>query len=146
MFELVTDIAVLVKRETDGDMASAKAMINLKASHPDLNVNDLIPSVLDQFSNGNFCDVDGGPTVGVESKSTGEIVRMCREVLSAVKMASLAHTHPDRVCYRCKIKRNPNGVVSGALHASMSIDDMTRRIADGKVSLDPDTNEVRIDD
>lgn len=156
MFRAVADIDDLVSRQETLDREDKLGPLSaLKASHPDVDIDDIIPSALERFSGGIMCDICDCPTVGVESKSKGEIIRVCRDILSAIKMASLIHRDFE-ICIRCKIIKNPNGVVAGALHMTMDIEDseddgviktgMRTRIAAGKVFLDSDTNEVRIDD
>ena len=103
------------------------------------------------------------PLVSVESKAEGDLIRICRHCIDAIKGASLVHKNPAVICYRCKVKRNPDGIVAGAIHVGMNIEDSTyighpdhvdgsvrpgmkSIIASGKVFLDSDTNEVRIDD
>ena len=103
------------------------------------------------------------PLVSVESKAEGELVRICRHCINAIKGASLIHRNPTVICYRCKVRRNADGIVAGAIHVGMNIEDSTYNghpdhedgstrpgmksiIASGKVYLDSETNEVRIDD
>ena len=103
------------------------------------------------------------PLVSVESKAEGDLIRICRHCIDAIKGASLVHRNPATICHNCIIKRNPDGIVAGAIHIEMEIEDSTyighpdhadgttrpgmkSIIAAGKVFLDADTNVVRIDD
>lgn len=155
-FELVSDIAVLIDRQNAIDKGRSDELAACKESHPEIDCDDFIPTVMDGQSHGIKCDNCGCPTVGVESISQGDIVRLCREILSAMKKVSLVHRRIDKICCHERMKLNPNGVVSGVLHflvdADDSVDDegathlgLNSLIALGRVSLDSDTDLVKID-
>ena len=146
METLVTDIQTLIDREAAINKSWSDPLDALKLSHDGTDVDDMIPSVLDRFSHGQMCSICHCPSVGVESKSLGDTVRLCRDVLSAIKLDSLRHRNTTEVCLRCKIVRNPNGVVAGAVHIGMDIVTLTEIIAAGKVFLDSETDIVRIED
>ena len=160
MFEVVADIAVLVARQDAIDKVWADKLDGFSTSHPETDITDIIPSVLDRFSHGEKCVTCGCPAISVESISQRDTVRICRDVLDAMKQASLIHRVSTEICYRCKIKRSASGIVAGAIHLTMGIEDRTvtedgvttvilgmkSRIALGKVYHDADTGEVRIDD
>ena len=156
-FEQVTDINLLLDRQSAINQQWLDALDDTKRSHPDVDLDDANPSVVDYLSHGHMCTSCHCPTVGVESKSQGDIIRLCRDLLSAVKLQSLIHRNANEICYFCKIKRNSNGVVTGAIHVTMNINDWTgddgvvrpgleSLITLNKVFFDLSTNEVRIDD
>ena len=108
-------------------------------------------------SMGIMCSECNCPTVVVECISTGDDVRICRDFLSAIKLDSVSHRGRDHsICLRCKIKYNPNGVVAGAIHMEVVVEDWTddegivrlgfrSRLALGKVKLDAETGEIEIE-
>ena len=155
MFEIVADISTLITRQETADQECLNSLDAHKVSHPDVDMDDLIPSAVDRYSGGIKCEC-GCPTVGVESKSEGQLVRMCRNGLNVIKSASLVHKNPNEICYSCKFKYNPNGVVAGAVHVTHSIEDrmsagilvkgMKSLIAAGLVEMDDADATVIIHD
>lgn len=149
-FETVTDIATLVSRQQAIDKKCVDKRESCQVSHAALTFDDLIPSVIDRFAHGEKCATCGCATVGVESHTEGDIIRVCRDVVDAIKEASLVHDNPSTICYRCKIKRNPNGIIAGHVCFSLNIeDDMTNgilrtgfrtRVAAGLIEMDADTD------
>jgi Zn-finger protein len=149
----VSDIAVLLDRQAAIDKGWVDALAAVKDSHPSIDFDDIIPSVSDRFSHGLKCEECHCPTVGVESISAGDIIRCCRDAISAIKQVSLVHRNPAVICIHCKIKSNTNGIVAGAIHITMDIEDsvdedgvthlgLKSKIAAGRVSLDTETDEV----
>jgi len=141
----VNDIIILKERQAGINLTWEKELSDLENIHPDVDIKDIIPTVLTRFIE-DRCIIDDSPMVGVESISLGKIIPLCRNILSAIKQKSLTHLNPDIICYRCKIIRNANGVVAGALHYELRESNMLDFIIAGKVSLDSDSNTVIIDD
>jgi len=156
MFEPVTDIATLITRQSNIDKVCSDKLAAHKATHASMDEGDLIPSIVNRFSGGVNCVDCGCPTVEVESKSAGALTRTCREGINLMKWASLCHKNAFEICYLCKVKTNPNGMVAGAIHLTMLIEDQVQGgvrqkgfksiIADGLVELDTDTDTVMIHD
>ena len=54
-FERVTDIATLTSRQYAIDAAWVADLDAARAEHPDLNVDDILPSIIDPRSRGERC-------------------------------------------------------------------------------------------
>ncbi len=152
----VADIAELVARQQARNQKLLDDLQSCCECHPDVDPDDIIPSVLSRFAHGEKCPECHCSMVTVESKSEGDRVQVCRDVIGAIKMASLIVDRPGELWLASKYKYNPNGMVSGAIHQTIQIDDydvtpregpvvrvqgLRSRITAGKVSIG-DAGEV----
>lgn len=164
-YEQVTDISTLQSRQDSIDGGWIESYNSVKSRHTSIDIDSILPSVIDRKSRGEVCGCDNcdSPLVSVESAATGDIVRVCRHCVNAIKLVSLIHKDRNIICIECRVKFNLDGMVAGAVHIGLAIEDgvfkdhpnqadgtvkpgLKSLITDGKVYLDPDTNSVRVDD
>ena len=163
-FQQVEDIQELINRQNAIDQTRLSELDHAKEEHPEINFDDLIPSIIDRKSRGEKCSSGcNSPLVSVESIAEGDLIRICRHCINAIKLASLVHKNPNTICYQCVLKYTPDGIVSGAIHLEIEKEDstyqghpdhedgttrpgLTTMISRGKVTHDPETDEVKITD
>lgn len=100
-------------------------------------------------SEGIVCETCSGPTVVAECKSC-DGRRICRAIIDAVKLASIAQQHELRlsrgdICYNCKLLFNGLNRIAGAVHMDHEINDQAR--GDGTIGKGLNTliNEGLVD-
>tara|TARA_Y100000310_G_C20214530_1_gene592919 strand:+ start:59 stop:574 length:516 start_codon:yes stop_codon:yes gene_type:complete len=158
--EQITDVAVLVDRQTAHDTEMDTEMDTARANHGAI-VDDIMGPV--RLSGSGLvglgvCGVDGctEPQVNVLQKSTLAPLTICRCCVNAVYRHSLCHSSSGlagEVCINCKFHYDDYGFVTGVSHNRIPLDDyvdesgktipgLTSRVAAGKISRDTETDVV----
>lgn len=132
-FTSVTDIQTLVDRQTVSNAELIAPLEALKLSHEDVDFT-IYPRIANPEPDDDGCPGCGCATVGVKSPRTRKIVRVCRDVISALKLASVIQDNPLEIRTYCRIRYIDDLPIKSS--QSMTLHEATRQINAGLMQVD----------
>jgi len=139
---LVQDVQELIDRETAANDLMTAPLKELQASHVDAYFPE-IPKITDPRPGEDDCEVCGCATVGVAVVRTRKTVRVCREIISALKLASLAKPHAFRVRTYYRLRYIDELPIMSQQHAPLHI--AAKQIAAELLEIDDDDDLISHD-
>jgi len=136
---LVTNISQLMDRQSISNDVLTAPLRALQESHPDVDFT-IYPSIADPNPDEAGCPVCHCATVGIREAVTRKTVRICREIISALKLASLVHANPNEVQLYNKI-RYIDGLPI-VMSQTMTLHDAEKQIDVGLMEIDDDNDLI----
>jgi len=150
---IVTNIQTMIDRQTAVNTSRTKpledAIEHHKEHDPEFTVDGLSKSVDGKSghrSGGSICGCCDSPMVSVISIISGEAIRLCREVHSARKLASLCFHNSSLIAYHSKLVLAEDGVVGGQVKLEIAPADLQVYIDEGRVEIDDETDNTLLHD
>lgn len=136
---LLTNVQQLVDREVLANLELTGPLEELKVTHPEADFN-IYPSIKDPESRDVLCDDCGCATVGVITSRTRQSIRVCRDIIKVLKLASFGEVHPHevRTYYKLRYLDDLPFVVAQA----MPLSEAERQIAAGLMEVDADNDLI----
>jgi len=136
---LITTIQTLLDRERQSNKELSQPLVDLQKIHTDKDFT-ILPSIKDPGPGVEGCLDCGCAMVGIMEARTRKIVWVCRDIISALKLASLVQTNPGVVRTYLKVKYIDDLPI--VVSQSMPLYEAEKQIAAGLMEIDADEDLI----